>query len=90
VEKSSQLILFGDGNSDINKVWPNDRWWIWKEIGNANSLGFNRATQKDPGAFRHNRRSNYALADGHALLIDPGKIPCDKNACWWSAKASPH
>src|SRR6266496_4434277 len=45
------------------KVWPNDRWWIWKEIGNANSPGFNRATQKDPGAFRHNRRSNYDLSE---------------------------
>src|SRR5437868_8327659 len=28
VESSFRLILFGDGNSDIFKVWPNDRWWI--------------------------------------------------------------
>ncbi len=90
VESPSQLILFGDGNSDIFKVWPNDRWWIWKEIGTANSRGFNRATQKDPGAFRHNRKSNYALADGRASLLDPAKIPCDTNSCWWSAKADPH
>jgi prepilin-type N-terminal cleavage/methylation domain-containing protein/prepilin-type processing-associated H-X9-DG protein len=90
VEAPSQLILFGDGNSDIFKVWPNDRWWIWKEIGNANSPGFNRATQKDPGAFRHGRRSNYALADGRASLLDPARIPCDTNSCWWSAKAKPH
>jgi len=90
VESPSQLILFGDGNSDIFKVWPNDRWWIWKEIGNANGPGFNRATQKDPGAFRHNRRSNYAFADGRAALLDPAKIPCDTNSCWWSAKADPH
>ena len=89
-ESPSQLILFGDGNSDIFKVWPNDRWWIWKEIGNANGPGFNRATQKDPGAFRHNRRSNYAFADGRAALLDPAKIPCDTNSCWWSAKADPH
>ena len=90
VESPTQLILFGDGNSDIFKVWPNDRWWIWKEIGNANSPGFNRATQKDPGAFRHNRRSNYAFADGSAALLDPARIPCDTNRCWWSAKADPH
>ena len=90
VESPSQLILFGDGNSDIFKVWPNDRWWIWKEIGNANAPGFNRATQKDPGAFRHNRRSNYSFADGRAALLDPARIPCDTNSCWWSAKADPH
>ena len=90
VESPTQLILFGDGHSDIFKVWPNDRWWIWKEIGNANSPGFNRATQKDPGAFRHNRRSNYALADGSAALLDPARIPCDTSRCWWSARADPH
>jgi prepilin-type processing-associated H-X9-DG protein/prepilin-type N-terminal cleavage/methylation domain-containing protein len=90
VEKPSQLILFGDGHSDIFKVWPYDRWWIWKELGNANSPGFNRATQQDPGAFRHNRRSNYAFADGRVTLLEPGKIPCDTNSCWWSAKADPH
>jgi prepilin-type N-terminal cleavage/methylation domain-containing protein/prepilin-type processing-associated H-X9-DG protein len=77
VEVPSQLILFGDGHSDIFKVWPNDRWWIWKEIGNANSPGFNRATQKDPGAFRHDRRSNYAFADGRAALLDTTGISVD-------------
>jgi prepilin-type N-terminal cleavage/methylation domain-containing protein/prepilin-type processing-associated H-X9-DG protein len=90
VESPSQLILIGDGHSDIYKIWPNDRWWIWKEKGNANSPGFNRATQADPGAFRHSRRSNYAFADGRAALLDPAKIPCDTNSCWWSAKADPH
>jgi len=90
VERPAEMILIGDGHSDINKVWPNDRWWIWKEVGNASTWGFNRATQKDPGAFRHNRRSNYALADGRATALDPGKIPCDKSGCWWSVKPSPH
>ncbi len=90
VEKPALLILFGDGNSDIYKVWPNDRWWIWKEVGNPASAGFNRAAQRDPGAFRHNRRSNYAFADGRAQLQDPGRIPCNLEACWWSAKAKPH
>ena len=90
VQSASRLILLGDGHSDIFKVWPNDRWWIWKEIGTPNSAGFNRATQKDPGAFRHNRRSNYAFADGRASALDPARIPCDTTNCWWSVKTDPH
>jgi len=90
IEKPVQLILFGDGNSDFDLLWPNDHWWIWKEQGDGNSMGFNRATEQDPGAFRHNRKSNYAFADGRATLINPSRIPCDAKSCWWSAKASPH
>lgn len=89
VESPSQLILLGDGHSDIADAWPSDRWWIWKE-NNPVIAGFNRITQRDPGATRHNRRSNYALADGRASLLDPARIPCDANSCWWSAKADPH
>jgi len=90
VEKPTSMILLGDGHSDINKIYPNDRWWIWKELGSSTSAGFNRAAQRDPGALRHNRRSNYAFGDGRAELLDPGKIPCNQDACWWSAKARPH
>ncbi|MCI0540597.1 MAG: type II secretion system GspH family protein [Verrucomicrobiales bacterium] len=90
VESPTQLILFGDGHSDVFGVWPQDRWWIWKEVGNANSAGFNRLAQGDKGGVRHLRRSNYAIADGGARLLDPGRIPCHTNACWWSAKADPH
>ena len=90
LERPVQVILFGDGHSDFDQLWPDDHWWIWRELGNANNFGFNRATEKDPGAFRHNRQSIYALADGRATRLDPGRIPCDKNSCWWSAKASPH
>ncbi len=90
IERASQLILFGDGHSDVYNVWPNDRWWIWKELGNANSPGFNRVAQGDKGAVRHNRRSNYAFGDGSAQLLDAGRIPCNTNECWWSAKADPH
>jgi prepilin-type processing-associated H-X9-DG protein len=90
MEKPTQVILLGDGHSDFDKIWPNDHWWIWKELGSANTMGFNRATEKDPGAFRHNRKSNYAFGDGRASLLDPGSIPCDQQACWWSVKASPH
>jgi prepilin-type N-terminal cleavage/methylation domain-containing protein/prepilin-type processing-associated H-X9-DG protein len=90
IQSASQLILFGDGNSDIHGVWPHDRWWIWKEVGDANSAGFNRLSQGDKGAVRHSRKSNYGFADGRASMLDPGLIPCNVQACWWSAKASPH
>jgi prepilin-type processing-associated H-X9-DG protein len=86
VQSASQVILYGDGNSDFDELWPNDRWWIWKELGDANSLGFNRATENDPGAFRHDRKSDYAFGDGHAALLDPGAIPCNQHACWWSVQ----
>ena len=32
VESASELILLGDGNSNLGG-WPNDAWWIWKDIG---------------------------------------------------------
>jgi prepilin-type N-terminal cleavage/methylation domain-containing protein/prepilin-type processing-associated H-X9-DG protein len=90
VEAASQLILFGDGNSDVFGAYPSDRWWIWKEVGSANSPGFNRLAQGDPGAVRHLRKANYALADGSARLLAGERIPCNTNECWWSAKADPH
>jgi prepilin-type N-terminal cleavage/methylation domain-containing protein/prepilin-type processing-associated H-X9-DG protein len=90
IESPSTLIFFGDGESDITGQYPDDRWWIWKQLGDANAAGFNRAVQKDPGAFRHTGKSNYSFADGHAGLLDPARIPCDAGSCWWSAKASPH
>jgi len=89
VEFPLQMILFGDGHSDFGG-WPNDRWWIWKELGSSSRLGFNRVAQQDPGALRHDRKSNYAFADGSAALLDPSLIPCDREACWWSAEENPH
>jgi prepilin-type N-terminal cleavage/methylation domain-containing protein len=90
IESPSRLILFGDGHSDVFGVWPNDRWWIWKEVGNANGPGFNRVAQGDQGAVRHSRRSNHAMADGSASLMDAARIPCNTDECWWSAKSDPH
>jgi prepilin-type N-terminal cleavage/methylation domain-containing protein/prepilin-type processing-associated H-X9-DG protein len=90
IESPVNLLMFGDGHSDVLGVWPQDRWWIWKEVGNANSPGFNRLGQGDKGAVRHSRRSNYGRADGSAALLDPARIPCNTNACWWSAAADPH
>jgi len=90
IQRPVQLLLFGDGHSDVLGVWPSDRWWIWKEIGNANSVGFNRVAQGDKGAVRHNGKSNYARADGSASLLDAARIPCNLEECWWSATASPH
>lgn len=90
IEAPSQLILFGDGHSDANGVWPRDRWWIWKELGDANQPGFNRIAQGDKGSVRHDRRSNYSFADGHADRLDAGRIPCNTNQCAWSARLDPH
>jgi prepilin-type N-terminal cleavage/methylation domain-containing protein/prepilin-type processing-associated H-X9-DG protein len=90
IEAPSNLILFGDGHGDAYGVWPQDRWWIWKELGNANAPGFNRIAQGDRGAVRHLRKSNYAFADGGGRSLNAGAIPCNTNECWWSAKADPH
>lgn len=89
VQRPSQVLLFGDGHSDVRLEWPNDRWWIWK-YDNANQPGFNRVAQGDKGAVRHNRRSNYARADGSAATLDAGRIPCNTSECWWSVQADPH
>jgi prepilin-type N-terminal cleavage/methylation domain-containing protein len=89
VEKPSQVLLFGDGHSDVGLEWPNDRWWIWK-YDSPNTVGFNRVAQGDKGAVRHNRRSDYAKADGSASSLDAGRIPCNVDQCWWSVKADPH
>ena len=90
VQSPSQLILFGDGHSDVFGVWPTDRWWIWKEVGAANAPGFNRVAQGDKGALRHRGKSNYSFGDGSSRLLNAGAIPCNTNQCWWSAKADPH
>lgn len=89
VELASQFIIMGDGHSNIGG-WPNDEWWIWKELGSANAAGFNRFTQQDPGAMRHAGKSNYLFADGHVETLDPNHIRCDQDACWWSAEIDPH
>ncbi len=89
IEAPSRLILFGDGNSDVNGVWPRDRWWIWKEIGDPRGAGFNRVAQGDKGAVRHDRKSNYAFADGSGQLLNAGRIPCNTNECAWSARFDP-
>jgi prepilin-type N-terminal cleavage/methylation domain-containing protein len=90
IQHPVKLLLFGDGHSDVYGVWPTDRWWIWKELGNANSPGMNRLAQGDKGAVRHSRKSNYARADGGAGALDPARIPCNTNECWWSTRTSPH
>ena len=90
IESPSKLILVGDGHSDVTKSYPQDRWWIWREVGDNRAPGFNRVTQGDKGATRHSLRSNYGFADGHAELMDARRIPCTTNECWWSARIDPH
>lgn len=89
IQRPSRVLIFGDGHSDIRDEWPSDRWWIWKYDA-ENTPGFNRVAQGDKGAVRHNRRSNYALADGSASALDAGRIPCNREECWWSIQADPH
>jgi prepilin-type N-terminal cleavage/methylation domain-containing protein/prepilin-type processing-associated H-X9-DG protein len=89
IEKPSHVLLFGDGHSDVGNAYPDDRWWIWKYY-DENARGFSRVRQGDKGAVRHNHRSNYALADGSASVMDAARIPCNLTECWWSVKASPH
>jgi prepilin-type N-terminal cleavage/methylation domain-containing protein/prepilin-type processing-associated H-X9-DG protein len=90
IQSPSQLILFGDGHSDVNGTYPRDRWWIWKELGDPRTVGFNRIAQRDKGATRHSGKSNYSFADGHAEQLNAGRIPCNTNECWWSAVLDPH
>jgi prepilin-type N-terminal cleavage/methylation domain-containing protein/prepilin-type processing-associated H-X9-DG protein len=86
VESPSDLILFGDGNSELDDPFPYDRWWIWKEkLKPANEPGYNRATFRERGALRHSQKSNYARADGSASLVDPNNIVCTRGRCEWSA-----
>ena len=33
IESPSKLILLGDGHSDVTKSYPQDRWWILREVG---------------------------------------------------------
>lgn len=89
IQASSQTILFGDGHSDRG-AWPNDRWWIWKDIGDDKAHGFNRVQQVDPGSMRHNGKANYGFADGSVQLLDGSKIPCNRKRCWWSPLLDPH
>jgi prepilin-type N-terminal cleavage/methylation domain-containing protein/prepilin-type processing-associated H-X9-DG protein len=89
IERPTNVLILGDGHSDVRNEWPNDRWWIWKYDA-ENAPGFNRVVQGDKGAVRHDRRSNYAKADGSAAALDAGRIPCNRTECWWSVKADPH
>jgi prepilin-type N-terminal cleavage/methylation domain-containing protein/prepilin-type processing-associated H-X9-DG protein len=78
VENPSHLIFFGDGNGDAYKRWPEDRWWIFRDTNPVEGWGYNRATQGDPGALRHLKRSIYAFADGSVKTMDPAEIPCNQ------------
>lgn len=90
IQVPARLLILGDGHSDVYDVWPNDRWWIWKEVGDTRAPGMNRLAQGDKGGVRHTRKSNYARADGGASLLDPARILCNANECWWSTRADPH
>ncbi len=91
IPAAAELILFGDGHSDLGLYGKPYKYWIWKEpFAGHNRAGTNRAFQPDPGAFRHGNGCNYGFADGSARKLNPNQIPCDRGACWWSVQRSPH
>ncbi|MDX2133042.1 MAG: prepilin-type N-terminal cleavage/methylation domain-containing protein [Planctomycetota bacterium] len=87
---ANKLIWFGDGHSSAQDLWPEDCWWIYRSVGNQASYGFNRVQQNDYGARRHNRKANYAFADGHVDIYDANDIRCDRDECWWSVEFDAH
>jgi prepilin-type N-terminal cleavage/methylation domain-containing protein/prepilin-type processing-associated H-X9-DG protein len=94
-EMSNQTIVFGDGHSDYDLSYPEDRFWIYKWsppfteswVGRE---GFDRNIQGDAGARRHGDRGNYAFIDGSVSLLNASEIPCTVDACWWSMEMDPH
>lgn len=94
-EMPNETIVFGDGHSDYDLSYPEDRFWIykWSPPFNARWVGregFDRNLQGDAGARRHGDKGNYAFIDGSVRLLDASDIPCSLDACWWSMEMDPH
>jgi prepilin-type N-terminal cleavage/methylation domain-containing protein/prepilin-type processing-associated H-X9-DG protein len=94
-EMTTQTIVFGDGHSDYDLSYPEDRFWLykWSPPFNASWIGregFDRNLQGDPGARRHSNKGNYAFIDGSVKLLDASNIPCTVDACWWTMELDPH
>ena len=94
-EMSNQTIVFGDGHSDYDLSYPEDRFWLYKwsppfNNGWIGREGFDRNLQGDPGARRHSDKGNYTFIDGSVKLMDASDIPCSTDACWWSMELNPH
>ncbi len=83
-------VFFGDGNSNARGAFPEDLFWIYKDVGTITSSGFSRLVQRDPGHDRHSGRANYAFGDGHVTIYASNELECTPDRCVWSAKADPH
>jgi len=90
IEIPGQTIMLGDGNSNARGAFPEDRFWIYKDIGDVTGPGFSRAVQRDPGYDRHFGKANYTFADGHVALKASNELRCDGDVCQWTAQADPH
>jgi len=94
IQSPGRLIWFGDGASDDTlSTWGSDNgWWIKSQAaGHLQDLpGFNRLQQNDYGCQRHNRKANYAFADGHVNKLHANEIPCAPGMCWWSTRPDVH
>jgi len=90
VEFPSLMVLFGDGHGDSQRIWPEDRWWLFKTISPWRTIGFNRLLQRDPGAVRHNGKANYGYDDASVRSTDANDLRCDRDQCSWSVKLGAH
>ena len=91
----NQTIVFGDGHSDYDSSYPEDRFWLYKWSPPFSSSwigreGFDRNLQGDAGARRHADKGNYTFLDGSVQLLNASDIPCTVDACWWSMELDPH
>lgn len=94
-EMTDQTIVFGDGHSDYDLSYPEDRFWLYKWSPPFNDAwvgreGFDRNLQGDPGARRHSDKGNYTFIDGSVKLLNASDIPCTVDACWWTMEMDPH
>jgi prepilin-type N-terminal cleavage/methylation domain-containing protein/prepilin-type processing-associated H-X9-DG protein len=89
---ASKLVGFSDGGSGSAALWADDNWWI-KSMApgyDQGKPGFNRQTQQDYGAMRHEGRANYAFLDGHVRSCRPSEPRCDTYECWWALRPNLH
>ncbi|HPD29824.1 MAG TPA: prepilin-type N-terminal cleavage/methylation domain-containing protein [Phycisphaerae bacterium] len=89
VKVPSRLIWYGDGagyDGVVAKYGDDLGWWIRPKAidGTQCNPGFNRLADENYGCQRHNKKANYAFADGHVDRLSANDIPCNSSECWWS------
>jgi prepilin-type processing-associated H-X9-DG protein len=95
IKSPSRLIWFGDGagyDGAVAKYGDDLGWWIRPQAtdGSQCTTGFNRLLDENYGCQRHNKKANYAFADGHVVKLNANDIPCNQSECWWSFRPDYH